>query len=87
MSTDVDKWLLTPIFNISLISEPGIMSEERTTWWDRIVLIRSHTSFVVRKPIQFLSITTQKAVDYIGGSKKAQKNMGGIYFNIVRYPT
>jgi hypothetical protein len=31
MLIEPDKVLKTAIFNVSLISEPGIMSEERTT--------------------------------------------------------
>jgi len=27
------------------------------------------------------------AVDYIGGNKKAQMDIGGVFTNIVRYPT
>jgi hypothetical protein len=40
-----------------------------------------------RKFIQFQPTTAQKAVDYIGGSKKVQMNIGGTFTNIVRFPT
>jgi hypothetical protein len=63
------------------------MSEERTTWLDRIVLLRTDFSFARSKLIQFLSTTAQKAVDYIGGSKKVHMNIGGLFSNIVRFPT
>ena len=53
------------------------MSEERTRWLDRIVLLRTDLSFARSKLIQFLSTTAQKAVDYIGGSMKVLMNMGG----------
>jgi len=43
---------------------------------DRIIRFHYDTSHTRRKPILFLSATAQKAVDYNGGSKKEQMNMG-----------
>ena len=67
--------------------KPGIMSEKRTTWLDLIVLRDSDTSHTRCKLIQYLSTIAQKAVDYIGGSKKVQMNIGGTFTNIVRFPS
>ena len=86
LSIDFDNGLSTSIFNIQLISESGIMSEEREMSLDRLVHLYFTNSYARWKLVQFLS-TTQKAVDYIGGSMKAHMNIGGTFTNIVRFPT
>ena len=52
------------------------MSEERTTCGDRYAHLYSNNLYTRWKLTQFLSTTAQKAVDYIGGSKKAHMNIG-----------